>query len=168
MRGFSRYKFLGVADNSVTHLRTKNIQRVHPKGDHVDCVSTKPRSAPKQRPYPNPPFQHLQLHLIVQQPHLLSRLERRQPNIRTPIAPEGIAEGAIPATAHLPLHREIHLGQIVGTQFQRVEGVVGRAALRRVFGFDLLLQPAGAVFAGAAALAGFGAAFGRWGGRVRC
>ena len=134
---------------------------MHPKVDHVDCVSTKPR-LPLNNAIPQPPFQHLQLHLIVQQPHFLSRLERWQPNIRTSIAPEGIAERAIPATAHLPLHREIHLGQIVGTQFQRVEGVVGRAALRRVFGFDLLFQAARAVFAGAAALAGFGAAFGRW------
>ncbi len=62
------------------------------------------------------------------------------------------------------MHGEIDLGQLVGAQLQRVQGAVGRVALRRVFRFDLLLQPARAVFAGPAALAGFGAAFGGCGG----
>jgi hypothetical protein len=35
--------------------------------------------------------QYLQLNIIIQQPHLLARLERRQSNIRTPIAPERIS-----------------------------------------------------------------------------
>lgn len=111
-------------------------------------------------PIPTPSETNLQLHHIIHQPDLLPRPKSRQANIRTPIAPKRIAQRAIPTTAHLPLHREVDLGQVVSAQLQRGQGAVGGVPLRRVFGFDLLLQPARAVFAGAAALAGFGAAFG--------
>jgi len=43
---------------------------------------------------------------------------------------------------------------------QRVQRFVGGGSLGSVFGFELLGQAAGAVFAGAATLAGFGLAFG--------
>ena len=105
----------------------------------------------------------LQLHIVIQQPNLLTRLERRQSNIRTPIAPKRIAERAVPAAADLALDGKVDLvEQIVGTEFHRVELCVGVGALRGVFGFELLFHAAGAVFAGAAALAGLGTAFGGW------
>ena len=65
------------------------------------------------------PLQHIsQLHLIVHQPNLLSWLERRQTNVRTAIAPEGIAQGAIATASHLALHGEIDFCQVVCLQFR--------------------------------------------------
>jgi hypothetical protein len=49
----------------------------------------------------------LQLHLIIDQPDLLAWLERRQPNVRTSITPEGITKSTITTASHFPLHGEI-------------------------------------------------------------
>ena len=103
---------------------------------------------------------HLQLDIIVQQPDFLTWLERRQANVRAPIASESVAQRAVSAAAHFALHCEIDfVEEVVGTKLHRVERFVGIGALRGIFGFELLFHAAGAVFAGAAALAGLGAAF---------
>lgn len=101
---------------------------------------------------------HLQLHLIINQPHLLPRLKRRQSHIRTPIAPKRIPQRTVPTAAHLALHGKVDFGQLVGLEFR--EGLVGGRAFAGVFGFEALGEAAGAVFAGAAAFSGFGAALG--------
>lgn len=98
----------------------------------------------------------LQLNLI-RNLNLLPRLESRLPNIRAPITPKRISQGAIPTAAHFPLDGEIDLGEFVGLELREL--LVGCAAFGCVFGFEALGETAGAVFAGAAALAGFGAAF---------
>jgi len=99
-----------------------------------------------------------QLHIVVYQPNLLTRLERRQSNIRTAIAPERISKRAVAARADLALHGEVHFREVFGLQFGEVGVCVG--ALRGVFGVEALGQAAAAVLAGAAALgvrfAGFG------------
>lgn len=96
------------------------------------------------------PTTHLQLHIIVHQPHLLAGLERRQANVWTSVTPERISQRTVATRADLSLHCEIHLGQILGLQFREV--VVGCRALGRVFGVQPLGQATGAVFARAAAL----------------
>lgn len=98
------------------------------------------------------------LHIIIQQPHLLPRFERRQSDIRTPIAAESVAERTIPARPDLALHSEIQLVQVARRQLREVG--VGLRTRGGVFGLDALGQAAGAVFAGSAAFgvgfAGFG------------
>jgi len=61
---------------------------------------------------------HLQLHVIVHQPYLLPRLERRQPNVRAPITPERIPQSAVSTTADLSLDREIYFGELIGLEFR--------------------------------------------------
>ncbi len=56
---------------------------------------------------------HLQLHILVNQPHLLPRLESWQPNVRAPITPERIPQRAISTATDLSLHREINFGELV-------------------------------------------------------
>lgn len=103
----------------------------------------------------------LQLNVIVQQPDLLTRLERWQANVRAAIASERIAKCAISAAANLALDCEVDLvEEIVGTKFHCIELLVGVGTLRRVFGFESLLHAAGAVLAGTTALARLRAAFG--------
>lgn len=51
------------------------------------------------------------------------------------------------------MNSEVHLGQVVGIKLQCLELDVCLIALGVVFGGDLLSEAAGAVFAGAAALA---------------
>ena len=99
----------------------------------------------------------LQLDIIVHQPNLFARLECRQSNVRAPVAPEGVPKRTVTAASNLALNSEIHLCQIIGTELHGIEGFVGRFALCGILGFDLLLHTAGAVFAGAASLSGFGA-----------
>jgi hypothetical protein len=100
----------------------------------------------------------LKLHVIIQQPNLLSRLERRQTDIRTSIAAEGITQSAVPARSDLALNREIDLGEIVGVEFGEVR--VGFGTCRFVLGREAFGETAAAVFAGAATFgvgfAGFG------------
>lgn len=106
----------------------------------------------------------LQLHLILHQPNLLPHLESRQPHIRTSIAPKRIPQRAIPATAYLPLYREVHLGELLRLEF--CERGVGVGAFGGVFGGDAGGEATGAIFAGAAAFSRGGAAFGCcWAGR---
>jgi len=99
----------------------------------------------------------LQLDIIVHQSNLLAGLECRQSNVRAPVAPEGVPKRTVTAASNLALNSEIHLCQIIGTELHGIEGFVGRFALCGILGFDLLLHTAGAVFAGAASLSGFGA-----------
>lgn len=104
----------------------------------------------------------LQLHLVCNL-NLLPRLESRLPDIRTSITSERIAQSAIPTAPHFALDGKIDLGEFVRLELREL--LVGRAAFGCVFGFEALGKAAGAVFAGAAALTGFGTAFdgcGRW------
>ena len=98
------------------------------------------------------------MYLIIHKSYLLTRLERRQPDVRTAITPERITQRAVPARADLALHREVYLGQVVCVQLGEIR--IGVGALRFVFGVDPLSKAAGAVFAGSAPLgvrfAGFG------------
>lgn len=112
--------------------------------------------------YNNPkrksPIHGSQLDIIVHQPHLLARLERRQANVRTAVTTESVAQRAVATRAHLALHCEVDLCQVVGVQFSQVG--IGVGTLRGVFGVQALGETAAAVFAGPAALgvglAGFG------------
>ena len=109
----------------------------------------------KRKETPSSPSQ---LHVIIHQPHLLARLERRQTDIRTPVAAERISQRAVSTRSNLSLHRKVHFCQIFGLQFGQVG--IGGGAFGGVFGVQSLGETAGAVFAGAAALgvgfAGFG------------
>jgi hypothetical protein len=89
----------------------------------------------------------LQLHLIVQQPHLLARLERREPNIRAPITPEGVPKSAIPTRTDLALDCEVNFCQVVDGKLRQV--CVGIGAFLLVLGFKTLGETAGTVLAGA-------------------
>jgi hypothetical protein len=104
----------------------------------------------------------LQLDIIVQQPDLLTRLERRKTNVWASITPEGIAQRAVSAAANLSLYRKVHLGKIVGVQLERVQCFIGGGAFGGVFGFDFFFHATSAVLAGASSLAGFGLAFECW------
>lgn len=97
-----------------------------------------------------------QLDVIVQKADLLAGLEGWHADVRTPVAPEGIAEGAVAARADLALHGEVDLGEVVHAQLERLQLLVGVDALGGVLGRDLLGQAARAVLAGAAALADLG------------
>lgn len=117
-----------------------------------------------------PSFSSLELIIAHTDLDLLPRLKRRQADIRTPRAAERVAEVAAPATARLALHRKVDLRQLLVGQHhaRRCLGarlgeqlLVGGCARFGVFVFEELFEAAGAVFAGAAALAGFGGAF--WG-----
>ena len=99
--------------------------------------------------------------IVIQQPHLLSLLEGRQPNVWTPITAESVAEGAIPAGTDLALDGEVNLGEVVGGEAERVDLGIAGGAGGLVLGLEALSEAAGAVLAGAAALAYFWDAF--WG-----
>ena len=166
--GSSKHPFIPITISSLLSICYVGRRRLTGRQQTTDSAEpehppiftpnpTQPQKTPSMQ---SPSREQLQLHIIIQQPHLLPGLERRQSNIRTPIAPESIAQRAVPATPHLALDGEVDLiEQLVGAEFHRVEGFVGGGALRAVLGFEALFHAAGAVFAGAAALAGFGAAF---------
>ena len=99
-----------------------------------------------------------QLHIIIHQPDLLARLERRQADVRASITAERIAQRAVAARAHFALHRKVHFRQVLGLQFGQV-GVCLRA-LGGVFGVEALRETAAAVLAGTAALGVGEACFG--------
>ena len=73
---------------------------------------------------PNNPCPNLQLHLLVDQPHLLSRLERRETNIRTTITPKSVSEATIAAAADFAFDRKVNFRQVVGVQLQAGERFV--------------------------------------------
>lgn len=81
--------------------------------------------------------------------------------------PEGITQITASARTRLALHREINLRQIIriqldtcrGLLLRRSERFIGGRSLRDIFFLKLLAQAAGAVFARAPALTGFGTAF---------
>lgn len=113
--------------------------------------------------YPNAPQTNLQLHIVIQQPNLLARLESRHANIRTPITTERISQATIPARPDLSLNCEVDFCEIVCAELEGLELRVGVGSLVCVFGLEFLCEPAGAVFAGAATLADPGGAFFGWG-----
>jgi hypothetical protein len=47
------------------------------------------------------------LHFVIDKSYLLSRLERRQPNIRTAVTAERVTQRAVATGANLALHREV-------------------------------------------------------------
>ena len=95
----------------------------------------------------------LKLHVIIEQPNLLTGLKSRHPNIRTPITTECISQATVPTRPNLALDRKIHFREIVCIKFEGLELCVGDGAFGYVFGSDFLGEPAGAVFACSAALA---------------
>jgi hypothetical protein len=106
-----------------------------------------------------PSIRNLQLNIIIQQPHLLTRLKSRQSNIWTPITPKRITERTVATAADLALYRKVHFRKIITVQLERVERSIGGGAFGSVFGFEFLFHAAGAVFAGASSLSGLGLAF---------
>ena len=152
-------------------------------------MSKTPHLTLHPKPLPNLSSNQRRLHLhrpLLPQPEpdFLTRLESRQPYVRTPVAPESIPQRAVPAAAHLPLHGEVDFGIVhvvcrkhggfsrdtvgssgrsvtVGLRRQGFEVRVCLSPAGFVFGFESLRQAAGAVFAGAAALAWSGGALGR-------
>lgn len=70
----------------------------------------------------------LELHLVVQQSDLFTGLEGGQPNVRTAIAPESIAQCAIPARADLALDGKVDLVEIVRGQLESLEPFVRRGS----------------------------------------
>lgn len=130
------------------------------------ACKTQSESRPIHRPTENATFATLKchspskLHIIIHQPDLLARLERRQANVRASVTPERIAQRAVAARTHFALHGEVHFRQVLGLQFGQV-GVCLRA-LRSVFGVEALRETAAAVFASTAALSVGEACFGCW------
>ena len=55
----------------------------------------------------------LQLYVVIDEPHLLTWLEGRQPDVGASIAPKRIAQRAVAATAHFPLYCEVELVEVV-------------------------------------------------------
>lgn len=110
-----------------------------------------------------PPHLHTrgsELRDIVQNGHLLARLERREANIRAVSTAERISERTAAATARLALHSKVQLVQVLALELQRAEVLIGFGATGFIFGLEALGETAGAVFAGAAFLAGDGGALG--------
>jgi len=107
---------------------------------------------------------NLQLNVVVQYPHLLARLKRWEPNVRTAITPESVAQCAVAARAYLSLDGKVHLGQVVYPELGRrlldvPELLRGGSLAGGVFGSQPVGEPAGAVFASATFLAWFRGAF---------
>jgi hypothetical protein len=102
------------------------------------------------------PFTHqvipLKLHIIIEQPNLLTRLKSRHPNIRTPITTERISQTTVPTRPNLSLDCKIHFREIFCTKFEGLELCVGGGPFGRIFGCDFLGEPAGAIFACSSAL----------------
>lgn len=101
-----------------------------------------------------------ELRNIVQNSHLLARLERREANVRTVSTAERIAECTAAATARLALYGKVQFVQILALELQRAEVLIGFGAAGFIFGLEALSETAGAVFAGAAFLAGDGGTLG--------
>lgn len=97
---------------------------------------------------------------IVQNSHLLTRLERREANIWAVSTAERISKRTAAATARLALHSKVQLVQVLALELQRAEVLIGFGATGFIFGLEALGETAGAVFAGAAFLAGDGGALG--------
>jgi hypothetical protein len=103
---------------------------------------------------------HSKLSHIVQEPDLLTRLESRQANVRTSIAPERITERAVPARPRLALDSKIQFIEVVGIELEGAKVSIGLGTAGFVFVLELLGEAAGAVLAGAATLAGLGLTLG--------
>ena len=103
-----------------------------------------------------------QLRRVVQDRHLLARLEGRQADVGAIGAAEGVAKRAAAARARLALHGEVELGQVVGLELERGQAGVGLGAPLAVARLQPLRQPARAVLARAPLLARLGLALGRW------
>lgn len=103
-----------------------------------------------------------QLNIIIQQPYLLTGLERRQPNVRASVAAESISQCAVATGADLALDGEVNFVEIVGSELDIGKLFVGGRALGSVLDSKTLGKAAGAIFAGATALANLWLAFGSW------
>jgi len=76
------------------------------------------------------------LHLVIDQPDLLARLESWQPNVWTAIAPEGIAQSTTATAANFALHRKVHLGQLVCLKLY--QSLVSVGPFRLIFSLEAL------------------------------
>ena len=86
------------------------------------------------------------LNFIVQQSNFLPRLECRQPDVWTAIAPECVTQRTIATRADLALDCEVDFREIVRAELRKI-GICVRS-LRLVLCFDSLSQPASAILAG--------------------
>lgn len=76
--------------------------------------------------------------IIIEDPHLLAGLEGREANVRAPVAPEGVAEGAVAAGADFSLDRKVDFGEVVRSELYGRESFVGGGAGGVVFGCEAL------------------------------
>lgn len=74
------------------------------------------------------------MNVVVEQPHLLAGLEGRKANVWAAIAAEGIAQRAVAARAYFALDGKVYLGQVVGSQLETGQCLVGFGALIGIFG----------------------------------
>jgi hypothetical protein len=65
------------------------------------------------------------LHVVVEQPHLLTGLESWHANVRTSVTPERIAQAAVSAGTNLALDREVHFCKVIRVELQCCELFVG-------------------------------------------
>lgn len=113
------------------------------------------------------PPRRSELRDVVQNRHLLAGLEGRQADVGAVGTAERIAERAAAAAARLALHGKVQLVQVLALELQRAQVLVGLGAAGLVFGLEALGEAAGAVFAGAAFLAGGWGALGGCGKKER-
>lgn len=102
------------------------------------------------------------MHVVVEQSNLFTWLEGWEADVRASVASESIAKRTVATRANLALHGEVDLGQVVGSQLNALELLIGRGSLVGVFGGKTFSQAASAVLAGTAAFASLGLTFGSY------
>jgi hypothetical protein len=93
---------------------------------HKRLGNQNPPGEGKRPPLSLSPQLSSQLHVIIEQSHLLSWLECRHANIRTSIATEGISKTAVSTRSNLSLHGEVHFGQVILSKLQSLELGIGQ------------------------------------------
>lgn len=96
---------------------------------------------------------------VIQEAHLLARLEGRKAAVRAAIAAEGIAQRAAIARSRLALDGKVDFVEVVGLQLECLELAVGVGAVGEVFASDSGGKATRAVLAGSRSFTGLGAAF---------
>lgn len=109
-----------------------------------------------QTSFPPQVYTRSELGDIVENSDLFARPEGRQADVRAVGAAEGVAQRAAAAAASLALDGEVQLVEVLALELQRAQVAVGLGTACLIFLIEALGQTAGAVFAGAALLAGGG------------
>lgn len=91
---------------------------------------------------------------LVHNAHLLTGLERRQPDKGTGRAPKGVSQGAVVTGARLALDGKVQLVEVIRVELDGLETGVCLGPSLLFFGLEFGRQAACAVFAGAAAFLG--------------